>query len=218
MSRDGIIPLALSFDTGGPMARHVSDVAVALGVMAGVDPADEATRKGEGRAPADYTTALDAGALSGARIGVARDFMSADGDVDWVVESALDAMRRAGATIVDVRYPTWLLDVKEQWYRAVRWREFPVQISAYLATLALEYPKTLDELIARARRVNAPRPDGAGPNPSRWSLFAREAKSGAIEDAEYAAVRDHGLEAMRVIVEGLFAAEKLEAAATCPRR
>ena len=211
MSRDGIIPLALSFDTGGPMGRHVYDVAVALGVMAGVDPADEATRKGEGRALADYTAALDAGALSGARIGVARDFMGADGDVDWVVESALDAMRRAGATVVDVRYPSWLLDVKDRWYTAVRWPEFPVQIAAYLATLAPEYPKTLDEMIERARRVNAPRPDGAGPNPSRWSLMAREADSVALDDYRYTAVRDHALPALRAVVEGLFASETLDA-------
>ncbi len=211
MSRDGIIPLALSFDTGGPMARHVYDVAAALSVMAGVDPADEATRKGEGRALADYTTALDPGALSGARIGVARDFMGADGDVDWVVESALDAMRRAGATVVDVRYPAWVLDAKDQWYRAVRWPEFPVQIAAYLATLGPQYPKTLDELIERARRVNAPRPDGAGPNPSRWSLMAREAASVALDDYRYTAVRDHALPALRAVVEGLFASERLDA-------
>src|SRR5207249_3208341 len=48
LSRSGIIPLALSFDTGGPMARSVSDVAVALGVMTGVDAADAATKKSEG--------------------------------------------------------------------------------------------------------------------------------------------------------------------------
>ena len=49
LSRNGIIPLALSFDTGGPMARSVYDVAVALGVMTGVDPADAATKKSEGQ-------------------------------------------------------------------------------------------------------------------------------------------------------------------------
>ena len=56
LSRDGIIPLALSFDTGGPMARSVYDVAVALGVMTGVDAADAATKRSEGRAETDYTS------------------------------------------------------------------------------------------------------------------------------------------------------------------
>ena len=71
LSRDGIIPLALSFDTGGPMARSVYDVAVALGIMTGIDPADAATKKSEGRFESDYTKFLKADALKGARIGVA---------------------------------------------------------------------------------------------------------------------------------------------------
>ena len=75
LSRDGIIPLALSFDTGGPMARNVYDVAAALGVMTGIDPADPATEKSEGKFVTDYTKNLDAHALKGARIGIARDFM-----------------------------------------------------------------------------------------------------------------------------------------------
>src|SRR6267378_1633001 len=111
-SRSGIIPLALSFDTGGPMARSVYDVAAALGIMTGVDPADAATKKSEGRLRTDYTKDLRADALKGARIGVARDFLGADADVDWVIDAALEAMRKAGATVVDVRYPKWLLDSK----------------------------------------------------------------------------------------------------------
>src|SRR4029077_3055396 len=59
LSRSGIIPLALSFDTGGPMARNVYDVAVALGAMTGIDPTDAATRKSEGRFSTDYTKDLN---------------------------------------------------------------------------------------------------------------------------------------------------------------
>src|SRR5438034_8626915 len=105
LSRSGIIPLALSFDTGGPMARSVYDVAAALGVMTGVDAADPATKKSEGRFETDYTKGLNVGALKGARIGVARDFFGVDADVDWVIEAALEAMRQAAATVVDIRYP-----------------------------------------------------------------------------------------------------------------
>ena len=72
LSRSGIIPLALTFDTGGPMARSVYDVAAALGVMTGVDPADTATRKSEGKFSTDYTKELRADALKGARIGIPR--------------------------------------------------------------------------------------------------------------------------------------------------
>src|SRR3954465_13408670 len=76
MSRSGIIPLALSFDTGGPMARNVSDIAVSLNVTVGApDPRDDATKKSVGKTATDYTKFLDRNALKGARIGIARDFL-----------------------------------------------------------------------------------------------------------------------------------------------
>ena len=202
LSRDGIIPLALSFDTGGPMARNVDDVAVALGVMTGVDPADAATKKSEGRFERDYTKYLNADALKGARIGIARDFMAQDAEVDWVVEASLQALRAAGATVVDVRFPKWLLDAKGEFYTAVRYPEFPAQVAAYLATLKPGFPRTLAEMIERSDRMAAMRPDGAGPNPPRWNLFKREAASGPIDSYRYTAVRDHGLPLVRATRRG----------------
>jgi amidase len=211
LSRDGIIPLALSFDTAGPMARSVYDVAAALGAMTGVDAADPATSASQGRAESDYTRFLEADALKGARIGVARDFLGADEEVDWVIESAVEAMRKAGATTVDVRYPKWLLDSKGDLYTAVRWPEFGPQIAAYLKTTGPKYPKTLEDLIARSRQFLGTRGDGAMPNPPRWALFAREAASGSLTDARYVAVHDHVLPGVRVLVDGLLTASKLDA-------
>jgi len=112
ISRDGIVPLALSFDTPGPLARNVYDVAVVLRVLAGIDPADAATTKSQGHIETDYTGYLKSDALKGARIGLARDFTGQDADVDWVVEAGVESMRRAGATVVDVRLPKWLLEAK----------------------------------------------------------------------------------------------------------
>src|SRR4030095_12417565 len=112
LSRDGILLLALSFDTGCPMARHVADLATILGVLTGVDPADEATTKSEGRFETDYTKYLKVDALKGARIGVGRDFMGPDPDGDWGMQAATGAMERAGAVLVDVRFPRWLLEAK----------------------------------------------------------------------------------------------------------
>ena len=211
LSRSGIIPLSLSFDTGGPMARSVTDVAIALGVMTGVDASDAATVKSQGRFESDYTKYLNADALKGARVGIARDFLGADPDVDWVVESSLDAMRKAGATLVDIRYPKWLLDVKEDFYAAVRRPEFPVQIAAYLATLGPGYPKTLPEMIERSSRIIGLRADGAGPNPGRWTLFTREVESGTLDDYRYTSVHGHGLPMIREIVDGVLATQKLDA-------
>ncbi len=211
VSRDGVIPLALSFDTVGPMARSVYDVAALLSVIAGEDSADAATRLGDRRGAADYTQALKTDALKGARLGIARDFMGQDPDVDWVIESSLETMRKQGATIVDVRMPKWLLDAKGEYYNAIRFPEFVVQIADYLATLGPNYPKNITELIERARQVNAPRPDGASPNPGRWSLMVREAGSGTPKDYQYTSVKEHGLPLVRAVLDGILAADKLDA-------
>jgi amidase len=211
LSRSGIIPLALSFDTGGPLARSVYDVAAALGVMTGIDPDDAATKKSEGRFQTDYTTALREDALKDARIGVARDFLGADPDVDWVIDASVDAIRKAGATVVDVKFPKWLLDAKGDLYTAVRYPEFVAQIADYLKATGPKYPKTLAEMVERAKAVNARRDDGSGPNPSRWTLFKREVDSAAVPDYQYRAVRDHGLPLVRAIVEGIFESQQLDA-------
>ncbi len=211
LSRSGIIPLALSFDTGGPMARNVYDVAAALGVLTGIDPADAATKKSEGKFLSDYTKGLNAGALKGARIGIARDFLGVDPDVDWVIEAGLEAMRREGATVVDVRYPKWLLETKAEFYNAIRYPEFTTQIAEYLAKIGPGYPKNLDQMIERANRFNATRADGARPNPSRWSLFKRESGSGTLGDYQYTSVRDYGLPLVRAAIEGIFESQKLDA-------
>jgi amidase len=211
VSRDGVIPLALSFDTVGPMARSVYDVAAMLSVIAGVDPADASTRAGEGRASADYTQALKADALKGARLGIARDFMGQDTDVDWTMDAALDVMRRQGATIVDVRLPRWLIEAKGEYYNAIRYPEFVAQIADYLKTTGPKQPKNITELIERARLLNAPRPDGGSPNPVRWSLMVRESNSGTINDYQYTSVRDHALPLVRAILDGILESGNLDA-------
>jgi amidase len=211
LSRDGVVPLALSFDTVGPMARSVADVAIVLGVMTEVDKADDSTQKSVDRYETDYTQFLDADSLKSARIGVARVFMGSDAEVDWVVESALQSMRDAGAEIIEVEFPSWLLDSRGKFYRAIRYPEFKAQIAEYLATLTPEYPKTLAELIARAMQLTAKNEDGAIPNATRWSLMMEEEKSAELTDYKYTAVLDHGLALIRATIEGLINAEQLDA-------
>ena len=96
-------------------------------------------------------------------------------------------------------------------YNAIRYPEFVVQIADYLKTLGPKYPKNITELIERARRVNAPRPDGASPNPARWSLMVRESTSGTLNDYQYTSVRDHALPLVRAILDGIFKANNIEA-------
>ena len=210
LSRDGVVPLALSFDTVGPMARSVYDVAVSLGVMTGIDPADDSTIKSEGLYHTDYTQFLDADALDGAKIGVARVFMDSDPEVDWIIESALQTMRDAGAEVVDIEIPGWLMDVRGRFYRAIRYREFRAQIEDYLATIGPEYPKTLDDIIKQSMRLTSRREDGAIPNPGRWNLMMSEDDSGELEDYEYIAVRDHALPLVQSVMAGIMRDNELD--------
>jgi amidase len=99
VSRAGIIPIAHSQDTAGPMARTVRDAAVLLGALAGADPRDPATA--DARVAPDYTRTLDADGLRGARLGVARQFLGFNREVDRLFDAALAAMKAQGAVIVD---------------------------------------------------------------------------------------------------------------------
>ena len=102
VSRAGIIPIAHSQDTAGPMARTVADAAVLLSALAGIDPRDGTTRTAGARAARDYTRNLDAGALKGARIGVARKrYFGYSAAADRLVEQAIADMKARGAVIVD---------------------------------------------------------------------------------------------------------------------
>ncbi len=99
VSRTGIIPIAASQDTAGPMARTVSDAAILLTAIAGADPNDAATKMAK---PEDYTKYLDRNALRGARIGVPRmGWFGINRNMDAIAEAALREFARQGAVIVD---------------------------------------------------------------------------------------------------------------------
>ena len=101
VSRTGIIPIAHSQDTAGPMARTVTDAALLLGAMTGVDSLDRITATGSKHTHADYTQFLDKNGLRGARIGVVRQYFGFNDHVDRVMKDAIDAMKTLGATLVD---------------------------------------------------------------------------------------------------------------------
>ena len=147
VSRSGIIPIAHSQDTAGPMARTVTDAAILLGAIKGIDPRDPVTRESEGKASADYTRFLDAKGLNGARIGVARKYFGFSEEVDRLMTNAIDEMKRAGATIID---PVGLAEAKE--YEdselEVLLFEFKDGLNKYLAELGPKTPfRSLKEII-----------------------------------------------------------------------
>jgi amidase len=101
LSRSGIIPIAHSQDTPGPMARTVRDAAILLNALAGTDPRDPATVESAARRAADYARSLDPNGLRGARIGVARKYFGFSDAVDDLMNSVMEEMKRQGAVLVD---------------------------------------------------------------------------------------------------------------------
>jgi amidase len=137
--------------------------------------------------------------------------MNDNDEVDWLVESALQAMRDAGAEVVDVEFPDWLLESRGKFYRAIRYPEFKAQIADYLVTLDDEYPKDLDGLIAKAMTLNAKRGDGVIPNPSRWSLMRKEVEATGLDGFEYQAVKTYALPLVAETIGGLMQENNLDA-------
>jgi amidase len=182
VSRDGIIPISFSQDTAGPMARSVADAAILLGAMAGRDAADPATAARPGLAVYDYAARLAPGGLKGARIGVLHNpRLDANPDVAAAMRAAVQALRDAGASVVDTRIPT-----ENQWDAAeqqVLLYEFKAGLERYLA--AHDAPvKTLAELIA-FNRTHAERELAH----FGQDLFEQAQATGGLGDAGYIQAR-----------------------------
>ena len=145
ISRTGVIPISVSQDTAGPMGRSVTDVAILLNGLAGVDPSDPASADAAGKIPTDYMAALKSDALQGKRLGVLRQAMGVHPDLDRAMEAAMERMKAQGATLVDVKVATY-----NNWNNAefdVLLYEFKDGLNTYLKASGSPHP-TLESLIA----------------------------------------------------------------------
>ncbi len=200
VSRSGIVPIAHSQDTAGPMARTVADAAVLLSVLAGVDPRDPATQGSQAMGSTDYASFLDPNGLKGARIGVARTkFFGYHPPTDRLVEEALDTMRRLGAVIVDPADIPHAGEYDDSELEVLLY-EFKADLNRYLADLGAAAPvHTLKELIDFNERHQADELTYFDQD-----LFEKaEAKGSLTEDAYLKALakdqllaRDQGLDAV----------------------
>jgi Asp-tRNA(Asn)/Glu-tRNA(Gln) amidotransferase A subunit family amidase len=150
-SRDGIIPLYLRNDVGGPMTRSVEDAARLLSVIVGYDPADPVTKAAEGKIPSDYMICLNEEGLEGARLGVLRvlsDSPTADTEIAALFEAAVSDLRRLGATVVDpFVIPNYEEISADQWCDSFRH-----DINAYFTSLGSGSPvKDLQEIVDSGR-------------------------------------------------------------------
>jgi len=145
VSRTGVVPISAQQDTAGPMGRSVTDVAVMLSSLTGVDPKDPATAASAGHIARDYTKFLDRNALRGKRIGVWRTVTGGDAATDAVFAQGIAALQAAGATTVDVDLP--LQDVVNNNEFPALLTEFKHDIKAYLSSVGGQHPADLQGLI-----------------------------------------------------------------------
>jgi amidase len=147
ISRAGIIPISHNQDTAGPMCRTVTDAAILLSALAGIDPRDDVTKSSAGKSFADYTKFLDTNGLKGARIGVHRKGFGFNDAVDKLMTDWIDIMKKRGAIIVDpADIPTQgKFDDSEL---EVLLYEFKADLNSYLASLGPRAPvKSLKDII-----------------------------------------------------------------------
>ena len=145
VSRSGIIPIAHSQDTAGPMARTVKDAAILLSAMLGQDEKDEITITPNNK-NINYAENLDANSLKGKRIGVVRQLFGFHSEVDKIMETAIEDMKKAGAELIDVELDNLHQYSKEEFQ--VLLYEFKHDLNQYLAKCRFPIVKSLEEIIA----------------------------------------------------------------------
>jgi amidase len=182
VSRRGIIPISISQDTAGPMARTVADAALLLNALAAIDESDPAGASAHGRIPPDYTAFLKADALKGRRFGLLRQAMGFHPAVDASVNAAIAAMKAQGAEVVDITIPTY-----DRWNDSeleVLLYEFKDGLNAYLAGSGSQH-RSLEALIAW-NKANADRVMTF----FGQEMFERAQLKGPLTDAAYRNARD----------------------------
>jgi amidase len=195
VSRAGIVPIAHSQDTAGPMARTVRDAAILLAALAGADPRDPATADAKAK-PSDYTRVLDANGLRGARIGVARKYFGFSDAVDALMNHLIGEMKAAGAEIVD---PADLeshgkFDETEM---AVLMYELKADLNRYLASRPDAQVRTLADVISFNEKTKDREMLYFGQD-----LFLKAQEKGPLTEKEYVAAlaanhslaREHGID------------------------
>ena len=190
ISRAGIIPIAHSQDTSGPMARTVRDAAILLGILTGADERDPITQSSRSKGHADYTRFLDADGLKGARIGVARQYFGFNDATDRLMKDAIALIKSLGATIIDPaniktngKFDATELDVLQY--------EFKDGINRYLAAMpSAVKTRTLAEVIKFNEEHRAQEMPYFG-----QELFEQSEKRGSLSEKKYrdALAKNHRL-------------------------
>ena len=189
VSRAGVIPIAHSQDTTGPMCRTVRDAAILLSALTGVDADDRATAVSAGKSQPDYWQYCDPNGLKGARIGVGRKYFGFNDAVDALMEQRLDVLKKQGATLVDPA------DIEtfgkfDDTELVVLLYELKADLNTYLARLSGSQVSTLKDVIEFNERNRQKEMPYFGQD-----LFVKAEAKGPLTDKEYvdALAKNHQL-------------------------
>jgi len=202
-SRSGIIPISHTQDTAGPMARTVSDAAILLGALTGVDETDRVTLQSSGKAHRDYTRFLTIDGLKGRRIGVERSFLKGHEGVVAVYRKAVEVLKQQGAKVVEVELLKACQELGDAEGIVLRY-EFKEGVNRYLGNTNAPV-RTLAEVIAFNKRHEAE----AMPYFKQEILESCEEKGG-LASTEYTNALARTLRA-RNIIDDLMQAQRLDA-------
>jgi len=208
VSRSGIVPIAHSQDTAGPMSRTVTDAATLLGAMAGADAEDPATKDAGRKGRRDYTASLDPNGLKGARIGVVRNkYFGYSPAADRLAEAAIAEMKQQGATIVDPANIATLGKFDDGEFEVLLF-EFKADLNKYLTWLGAASPvHALKDVIA----FNDAHADQEMPYFGQ-EIMAMAEKKGPLTSAKYTAALARNRQMARTLgIDAVMTKFKLDA-------
>ncbi|WP_020594784.1 amidase [Spirosoma panaciterrae] len=205
VSRSGIIPISHTQDTAGPMTRTVTDAAILLGALAGIDPADTVTLESRGKSVTDYTQFLKANALAGKRIGIEKSFLNGHEGVVALYKEAIELLKKQGATVVEIELMKELREMGGAEFTVLQY-EFKDGLNSYLSK-ANARVKSLAEVIAFNKQNQAK----AMPFFKQETLESSEAK-GDLTSNEYTEALAK-TRSWRQRIDQLMTANKLDAIA-----
>lgn len=206
LSRSGIIPISATQDTAGPLARTVTDAAILLAALTGVDETDAVTKESIGKTQTDYTQFLTADGLKGKNIGIDRKTKSTNQFINKLLDEAVEQLKKLGANIIEIEFVEKINEIGKYENEILHY-EFKDGVNKYLAGAGHKM-KTLKDVID----FNKANEDKAMPYFKQETLEASD-KKGDLKTAGYVEALTKGRDASRKIIDAVIQQHKLDAIA-----
>ncbi|RZM29091.1 MAG: amidase [Pedobacter sp.] len=204
LSRSGIIPISATQDTAGPMARTVSDAAIILAALTGVDTKDSYTLERKGKAKTDYTPYLDINGLKGKRLGIEKSALTGNPAMLKLLNEAIATLKKQGAEVVEVELLKALRSIGNAEFQVLLY-EFKDGLNSYLSTSASKI-KSLEALIA----FNKTNEEKAMPF-FKQDILEQAQQKGGLDSKEYLDALAKSRGTSRAAIDALLKEKNLDA-------